>query len=66
MARYYCVIHLERGLEFYTGRSDTKAARVLEPGTVFGYGESPHDARLDAMRRRQEFLHPTSKRTSHV
>lgn len=66
MVRYYCVVHLEKGIGFYTGRSAVEVARALEPGTVYGYGDSPHEARLDAMQRRQEFLQSTSKRTSHA
>ena len=53
MSYWYYVIDYRTGATRYKGRSETKAAIALEPGTVYGQSTTEFNAELQANQRMQ-------------
>jgi hypothetical protein len=55
LVKIYAVLDLTRDRIIYTGPSIGNTAAPLEPGCVYGWGDSVTSAREDVRRRAKEF-----------
>ena len=53
---HYVILHIRSGMELVSTRFESKAATALDPGTVYGFGGTIDEARVQAEQRRKEQL----------
>ena len=56
MTRYYCVLHTTTGRILYAGTSEAATAAALDPGTVYGFGQTRRMAWWMAVKQRADVL----------
>jgi len=56
MTRYYCVISTTTADVLYAGTSEAATAAALDPGTVYGFGQTRRMAWWMAVKQRADVL----------
>ena len=56
MTRYYCVLETSTAMIRYCGTSEAATAAALDPGTVYGFGQTRRMAWWMAVRQRADVL----------
>jgi hypothetical protein len=59
--RMYAVVNIAMGHEVYCGSSLTTAAERLDPGTCYGVGDTPAEARAFAIWQAAHFRGPSEE-----